>query len=87
MRQGQQGTPGARHGPLQHGGDVQEPTVKEDPNDAEDSTTEAKAINANKALRIAIDTMILVKKIQVESCFPQILSGHGGKPNTDGHAE
>ena len=67
MRQGQQGTPGARQGPLQHGGDVQEPTVNEDPNDAEDSTTEAEVINANKALGIAVDTMILVKNIQVDT--------------------
>ena len=41
--------------------------MNEDPNDAEDSTTEAEVINANKALGIAVDTMILVKNIQVDT--------------------
>ena len=65
MRQSQPATPGARQGPLHHEGGAQEPNVNDDLTDDEQSAKEAEAVNANKALRIAIDAMILVKKIQV----------------------
>ena len=82
-RQSPQATPGDRQGPLHHEegvqgplhpvGGVQEPDVNEVLTDEELSAKEAEAINANKALRIAIDAMILLKNIQVEACYPQIL--------------
>ena len=50
-----------------------DPNTANDLTDAEQAIKEAEAVNANKALRIAIDATILVKQIQVEACYPQIL--------------
>ena len=74
---------GSRHGTQPGGGtrqvhpqrgDDQDQGTLQDPIDAESAAREVEAIAANQALRIANESTLLVKNIQVEEIFPQILS-------------
>ena len=64
---------GVRQDHPQRGGESLYQSTSKDPNGAEEAAKEAEAIASNRALRIAIEATILVKQIQVEEIFPQIL--------------
>ena len=64
---------GVRQDHPQRGGDSLDQSTSQDPSALEEAAKEAEAITANKALRIAIEATIMVKQIQVEAIYPQIL--------------
>ena len=64
---------GVRQDHPQRGGESLDQSTTQDPSAVEEAAKEAEAITANRALRIAIEATILVKQIQVEAIYPQIL--------------